>query len=151
LLTTSVFESKYKGSDGVLRNTAFNGNYVINALAGKEFKIKTKHTIAFDVKIVYAGGKRYVPIDIDNSILYNRQINFNQQAYSPQFDPYFRIDLKTSYRLNSKHVTHEVSVDVQNLTRHNNVFQQSYDINTRSIRTDYQLKFFFVPQYRLTF
>lgn len=151
LLTTSVFESKYKGSDGVLRNTAFNGNYVINALAGKEFKIKTKHTIAFDVKIVYAGGKRYVPIDIDNSILYNRQINFNQQAYSPQFNPYFRIDLKTSYRLNSKHVTHEVSVDVQNLTRHNNVFQQSYDINTRSIRTDYQLKFFFVPQYRLTF
>jgi hypothetical protein len=151
LLTTSVFESKYKGSDGVLRNTAFNGNYVINALAGKEFKIKTKHTIAFDFKIVYAGGKRYVPIDIDNSILYNRQINFNQQAYSPQFDPYFRIDLKTSYRLNSKHVTHEVSVDVQNLTRHNNVFQQSYDINTRSIRTDYQLKFFFVPQYRLTF
>jgi hypothetical protein len=26
LLTTSVFDSKYKGSDGVERNTAFNGN-----------------------------------------------------------------------------------------------------------------------------
>lgn len=151
LLTASVFESKYKGSDNVIRNTAFNGNYVINALAGKEFKIKTKHTIALDVKVVYAGGKRYVPIDIDKSILYNRQLYFNDRAYSPQFDPYFRIDIKPSYRLNSKHVTHELSVDIQNLTRHNNVFQQSYDISTKTIRTDYQLKFFFVPQYRLTF
>jgi len=151
LLTASVFESKYKGSDNVNRNTAFNGNYVVNALAGKEFKIKTKHTFALDVKVVYAGGKRYVPIDIDNSILYNRQLYLNDRAYSPQFDPYFRIDIKPSYRLNSKHVTHEVSVDIQNLTRHNNVFQQSYDISTKTIRTDYQLKFFFVPQYRLTF
>ncbi len=151
LLTASVFESKYKGSDNVMRNTAFNGNYVVNALAGKEFKIKTKHTFALDVKVVYAGGKRYVPIDIDKSMLYNRQLYFNDKAYSPQYDPYFRIDLKTSYRLNSKHVTHEVSVDIQNLTQHNNVFQQSYDISTKTIRTDYQLKFFFVPQYRLTF
>ena len=151
LLTASVFESKYKGSDNVMRNTAFNGNYVVNALAGKEFKIKTKHTFALDVKVVYAGGKRYVPIDIDKSMLFNRQLYFNDKAYSPQYDPYFRIDLKTSYRLNSKHVTHEVSVDIQNLTQHNNVFQQSYDISTKTIRTDYQLKFFFVPQYRLTF
>jgi hypothetical protein len=151
LLTASVFESKYKGSDNVMRNTAFNGNYVVNALAGKEFKIKTKHTFALDVKVVYAGGKRYVPIDIDKSMLYNRQLYFNDKAYSPQYDPYFRIDLKTSYRLNSKRVTHEVSVDIQNLTQHNNVFQQSYDISTKTIRTDYQLKFFFVPQYRLTF
>ena len=151
LLTASVFESKYKGSDNVMRNTAFNGNYVVNALAGKEFKIKTKHTFALDVKVVYAGGKRYVPIDIDKSMLYNRQLYFNDKAYSPQYDPYFRIDLKTSYRLNSKRVTHEVSVDIQNLTQHNNVFQQSFDISTKTIRTDYQLKFFFVPQYRLTF
>ena len=151
LLTASVFESKYKGSDNVMRNTAFNGNYVVNALAGKEFKIKTKHTFALDVKVVYAGGKRYVPIDIDKSMLYNRQLYFNDKAYSPQYEPYFRIDLKTSYRLNSKRVTHEVSVDIQNLTQHNNVFQQSYDISTKTIRTDYQLKFFFVPQYRLTF
>ena len=32
LLTSSIFESKYKGSDNIERNTCFNGNYVINAL-----------------------------------------------------------------------------------------------------------------------
>ncbi len=31
LLTTSLFDSKYKGGDGITRNTAFNGNYVFNS------------------------------------------------------------------------------------------------------------------------
>ena len=151
LLTTSLFESKYIGSDDVQRNTAFNGNYVINALVGKEFKIKEKHTLAFDLKITYAGGKRYVPIDIEKSILYQREIKNGSVAYEAQYDPYFRIDVKPSYKLNTKRFTHELSVDIQNVTKHNNIFQQQYDLNTQTIKTDYQLKFFVIPQYRLTF
>ena len=48
LLTTSLFQSKYKGSDKVWRNTAFNSNYVVNALAGKEFGINNKTTFGID-------------------------------------------------------------------------------------------------------
>lgn len=151
LITASLFESKYKGSDGVNRNTAFNGNYVFNALAGKEFKIKEKHTIALDVKITYAGGKRYVPIDISASIAAQDEVRDGKVAYQPQYDPYFRIDVKPSYKLNTKRFTHEVSIDIQNVTKHNNIFQEQYDLNTQTIKTDYQLKFFVIPQYRLTF
>ena len=39
LLTTSLFESKYKGGDGIERNTAFNNNYIVNILVGREWKI----------------------------------------------------------------------------------------------------------------
>ena len=151
LATGSFFESKYKGSDGVVRNTAFNGNYVINLLAGKEFKIKEKHILALDVKCTYAGGKRYVPIDMTASILTNSEVRNGSNAYNPQYDPYFRIDIKPSYKLNTKRFTHEISVDIQNVTKHNNIFQQQYDLNTQTIKTDYQLKFFVIPQYRLTF
>lgn len=151
LVTASVFQSKYKGSDGVIRNTAFNGNYVFNALAGKEFKIKEKHIIAFDIKTTYSGGKRYVPIDLPASIFTNTEVRDGSQAYQPQYDPYFRIDVKPSYKLNTKRFTHEISVDIQNVTKHNNIFQQQYDLNTQAIKTDYQLKFFVIPQYRLTF
>ena len=35
LVTGSLFESKYEGSDGIERNTPFNGKYVLNLLAGK--------------------------------------------------------------------------------------------------------------------
>jgi hypothetical protein len=74
LLTTSVFESKYKGSDNIEHNTAFNGNYVLNALIGKEFVLggnnkekKVKNILSFDLKTTYAGGQRYTP----NTVLYD--------------------------------------------------------------------------------
>jgi len=151
LFTASVFQSKYQGSDQVYRNTAYNGNYVFNLLGGKEFKIREKHTIGIDTKLTLAGGKRYVPIDLAASMAANEERYVGAQAYRPQFSPYFRWDIKPSYKLNTKRFTHELSVDIQNLPRHDNVFQQQYDLNTHTIKTDYQLKFFVVPQYRLTF
>jgi hypothetical protein len=151
LVTSSFFESKYVGSDSVYRNTAFNGNYVINLLGGKEFKIKQKHILSLDVKLTYAGGKHYVPIDLNASIAYGDEVRDGSQAYIKQYPSYFRMDVKPSYKLNTKRFTHEVGVDIQNITQHDNVFQETYDLNTKSIRTDYQLKFFIIPQYRLTF
>ena len=151
LVTASLFESKYRGSDGVLRNTAFNGNYVLNILGGKEFKIGKKHILALDFKTTFSGGKRYVPIDLAASIQYQDEIRDGNVAYNPQYAPYFRLDVKPSYKLNTRRFTHEISVDIQNVTRHDNIFQEQYDLNTQTIKKDYQLKFFIIPQYRLTF
>src|SRR5690606_18511344 len=39
LFTASLFDSRYRASDDILRNTAFNGNYVFNLLGGKEFRV----------------------------------------------------------------------------------------------------------------
>jgi hypothetical protein len=71
LLTSSIYESKYKGSDNIERNTAFNGNYVVNALAGKEFKIgkNKENTFAVNFKLTTMGGKRYRPIDKEQTQL----------------------------------------------------------------------------------
>ncbi len=151
LFTSSLFQSKYKGSDGVLRNTAFNGNYVLNLLGGKEFKMGQKHTLSLDCRGTYAGGKRYSPIDLPASIAANEEVRDGAHAYQYQYPDYFRLDVKPGYRYNSKRVTHEFSVDIQNITRNLNVFQQSYDIANKLIRTDYQLRFFVIPQYRVLF
>lgn len=151
LFTGSVFESKYTGSDGVLRNTAFNGNYVFNLLGGKEFKIKQNHILSFDIRGTYSGGKRYTPIDLDASIANNSEVRDVSQAYTQQYSNYFRLDVKPGYRFNKKKVTHEFSIDIQNVTRNLNVFQQTYDITNKTIKTDYQLRFFVIPQYRVLF
>lgn len=151
LFTTSLFQSLYKGSDYIERNTAFNGNYVLNLLGGKEFRINQKHILSLDVRGTYAGGKRYTPIDIQASIAVKNEVIDGSKAYSLQYPDYFRIDVKPGYRFNSKKMTHEFSIDIQNVTRHLNVFQQSYDIKNETIKTDYQLKFFVIPQYRLLF
>jgi hypothetical protein len=151
LFTASLFQSKYKGSDNIQRNTAFNGNYVFNFLAGKEFKINQKHILILDVRSTSAGGKHYTPIDIPASIAANNQIVDGTKAYSLQYPSYFRTDVKAGYRHNSKKITHEFSVDIQNITQHLNVFQQTYNIASKTTQTDYQLKFFVIPQYRLLF
>lgn len=151
LFTTSLFESNYKGSDDVLRNTAFNGNYVFNLLGGKEIKIKEKHALTVDCRGTYAGGKRYTPIDLEASINKNAEVRDNSRAYELQYPAYLRLDIKPGYRYNSKKVTHEFSVDIQNVTQHLNVFQQTYDPLSKSIKTDYQLRFFVIPQYRVLF
>jgi len=41
LITGSLYDSKYTTNDKVERNTAFNGNYTINALFGVEFNLET--------------------------------------------------------------------------------------------------------------
>lgn len=151
LITASFFESKYKGSDGIERNTAFNGNFVTNALAGKEFKIKDKHILSLDFKTTYAGGKRYTPINLNESILINKEVRDQTRAFELQYPNYFRIDFKVGYRFNSKKITHEFSLDMQNITRYLNIFQQTYDEVNKTIKTDYQLIFFIIPQYRILF
>ena len=42
LFTASLFQSQYQGADQIWRNTAFNGHYVVNGLAGYEHKFKSK-------------------------------------------------------------------------------------------------------------
>ena len=151
LFTGSLFESKYKGSDNVTRNTAFNGNYVFNLLGGKEFKFGQKHTLSFDLRGTYAGGKRYIPIDLEKSKAAGNEVRDLNRAYSLQYPVYFRLDVKPGYRYNTKKITHEFSVDIQNITGNLNVFQQKYNVKNNTIVTDYQLKLFIVPQYRVLF
>jgi hypothetical protein len=151
LITSSLFQSKYQASDKVWRSTAFNGNHVSNVLAGKEFKIGKNSVISIDVRATYAGGKCYTPIDLEASKLRKDEVRDISQAYSQRYPDYFRMDVKPGFKWNQKKVTHEWSIDIQNITRHENVFQQSYDIVNQTIKTDYQLKFFVIPQYRLLF
>ncbi len=151
LFTTSLFQSYYYGSDNMKRNTAFNGNYVFNLLGGKEFKINSRHTVSLDMKLTYAGGKHYTTINVAASQVAGEEVRDYTQAYANQYPAYFRLDIKPSYRYNMKKVTMELNCDFQNVTRHDNIFQQVYDPTQKKIVTDYQLKFFFIPQFRLLF
>lgn len=150
LLTTSLFDSKYQGSDGLWRNTAFNGNYTVNMLAGYELPLKTD-ALAFNIKMIWAGGKRYIPINLEQSILHGEAVYSYSEAYTPQFDDYFRVDLRISYRKNSKSISQEWSFDVQNLTNHSNIFMQRYDNDTQSVVNVLQMKLFPIGSWKIYF
>jgi hypothetical protein len=154
LFTSSIYSSKYKGSDGVERNTAFNGKYVFNALAGKEWKVGTAKLNKFstDVKFTNAGGRAYTPIDLASSQATGRE-QLSTNAYSVYYDNYYRIDIKVGYTINSskRKVSQTISLDLQNVTNHKNVFSEGYDDKKQDIRTTYQLGFFPNLVYKMQF
>lgn len=150
LLTGSVFESKYVGSDGIERNTAFNGNYSFNALAGYEFKIGNGQLSA-SIKAARIGGRRYIPIDLEASNEVGEAVYDLNRVFEEKFPDYFRLDAKLSFTLEGKKVTQMWGADIQNVLNTQNIFQQLYDAESGSIRTEYQLGFFPVGLYKIMF
>ena len=151
LLTTSIFDSKFKGSDGNEYNTAYNGNYIFNFLGGKEFKIGKKATFGLDLRFTYSGGKRYTPIDLDASIIAGSQVLTENEFYEGRLKNYFRTDFKMTFKLNGKKISQEWSVDLQNLTNQKNLFQRGYNDKTQKIGNTYQRGFFPNVQYKINF
>jgi hypothetical protein len=154
LITASIYNSNYKGSDGVSRNTAFNGRYVYNILAGKEWKIgnEKRNRFSVDVKFTNAGGRAYTPIDLTSSKAIGHQV-LSTDAYSGYYANYYRLDLKVGFTLNSgkRKIAQTLSLDLQNVTNHKNVFSQSFDNKMQDISTTYQLGFFPNLVYKIQF
>jgi hypothetical protein len=126
LFSASLFESKYKGSDGVERNTAFNGNYAANLLAGKEWKLDENSTLVLSAKVTRAGGRRYTPLNMSASNAAKDEIIDSTKAFSQQFKDYFRVDIKLGYRWNSPKITHELALDLVNVLNTKNVLRLTY-------------------------
>ena len=155
LTTISAFDSKYKGSDGILRNTAFNNNYVINFLFGKEWKWgkNSQNAWTFDTKFTSSGGKPYTPINVEESQENGEEIRYNELAFSERYDNYFRWDVKFGVRLNSKkrNVSHQFFVDLQNVTNRKNEFAWRYNELTNEVNLIEQIGFFPDVLYRVNF
>ncbi|MCF8278333.1 MAG: TonB-dependent receptor [Flavobacteriales bacterium] len=181
LLTASLYDSKYVASDGVLRNTVFNGNYVLNVLGGYELQLNrknpklkqpkpnyserqlkyfekkqksrlaTKHSLKFDVKFTIAGGSRYTPIDLTASSIAKKAVYVDEQAYSKQFVPYYRLDLGLTYRMSRPKVTQEFSASCQNVTDKANPLYNQYNPDQNKLVNVNQLGIYPLLQYKVLF
>jgi len=156
LLTGTIYESKYKGSDRIERNTGFNGKYVYNVLAGKEFKVgkDKRNVISIGIKMTQAGGRYYTPVDLAASQISQTQVlQGDASAFSQRNPDFFRLDIKTGFTVNSKHskISQSIFFDIQNVTNNKNVFAQRYNPVTNSVNTAYQIGFFPNFVYKIQF
>ncbi|WP_103867109.1 TonB-dependent receptor [Aquimarina sp. I32.4] len=155
LLTTSLFESKYKGSDAIERNTPFNNGYVLNLLAGKEFTIgkARKNVLFFDTKLTVSGGRYYTPVNLEASQLAGFEVLQEEHAFSTQNDDYVRWDVKFGYKINStsKKRSHQFYIDLQNVTNNANIFTRRYNRLTNQVDQVDQIGFFPDFGYRFQF
>jgi hypothetical protein len=155
LATGSFFESKYKGSDGIERSTPFDNGYVVNLLAGKEFPIGRagRNVFLIDTKLTTSGGRWYTPVDLDASRLAGFEILRENEAFSEQYEAYFRWDVKLGMKFNSakNKVSHQFYLDLQNVTNRENVFARQFNRLTSNVDQINQIGFFPDFLYRVQF
>jgi len=152
LFTSSLFRSTYKGYDGIQRNTSFSNNFVFNLLSGKEFCIKDKNFLNFDLKMTWAGGMRYVPFHtVQADEHYYIKVDEWDKAYKSRRPDYFRLNVRIGYKVNFKNMTAEFAMDFLNITNQENIYFQFYDPSTGEIETVYQLPFLPLPLIRVQF
>jgi hypothetical protein len=156
LFSGTLYDSKYRGSDKVLRNTSYNGNFVTNLLAGKEFKLNEKNSLTFGLKVTYAGGKRYGYVDLDRTKSANELVYVDSAFNSRQFRNYFRVDAKINWKKNAKRVTHEIGLDLVNVLGTQNLLSLAYapnvsNPNAEPIAEKYQLGFLPIFYYKIDF
>jgi len=156
LVTGSVYQAKYVPSDNIERNTAFNGNFVYNIVAGKEFRIgkEKRNVITVDLKFSHAGGRYYTPIDLEASRAAGKQVMMGDAyAFSERYPDFYRLDVKAGFTYNSKKIklAQTFYIDIQNVTGHQNVFAEQYNAVTKSINTLYQIGFYPNFVYKIQF
>jgi len=116
LLTASLFDSKYKGGDNQWHNTRYNGNYVVNALFGKEFFFKENtRVLDLNMRVSVVGGERYTPVMEEESIQQKMIVEDESRAFEHQFSPLMYVDLGINYRINHRKASSLFSMNIKNL------------------------------------
>lgn len=130
IMAGSLYNSRYTGSDGIERDTRFNGKYMAKFTAGKEFeseKEKGIRTFGINVSTTYAGGFRYTPGAALLQPTAGATHSNDNLAFSGQLDDFFRLDLRLLWRKNKSRYTRTFAIDIQNATNRKNAAWPYYD------------------------
>jgi hypothetical protein len=151
LATISLFDSKYRGGDGINRNTRFNTNYVVNLLGGKEWTFREKNFFGVNLKASITGGEHYIPIDLEKSIALHREILIESSAYAPKLPSVFFLDLTVTYRVNHRKFSGIWAIQVRNLLNQHPDIGYLYNDFNHTIEPQKSLGILPVMSYKVEF
>ena len=157
LVTASLFESVYTASDGQQYNSAFNGNFTFNALAGYEFRFKQKegarfqNSLTLDAKFTWNGGRRYTPVQEDLSVQLNQVIYDYENTNTARYKDFIKGNFRIAFKMVGEKVTQEWAADLANITNRKNIFVKEFNPESGTYQNTYQTGFLPILQYRLYF
>ncbi len=154
LLSVSIYDSKYKAANQQWYHTRFSGQFNITFTTGKEWNLSEKfgkRVVGMNIKLIWAGGQRTTPIDIELSRLAGEAIYVEPLAFTQQNPNYFRTDVRVSLKKNKAKSTSIWSLDIQNISNHQNIGGNYYDLKTQSIKNWYQAPLIPVLSYKIEF
>ena len=151
LMTGSLFESRYKPSDGIWRNTKYASNYAANGLLGFEYPLSKRSSVDFNFRVVWSGGIRTLFVNREASMAAGVVIYDDEKAYSKRNKDYLKADAKITLKHNMKDVTVETGVDLINFTDRDNIYSESYNPKNGVTSYTYQQGFLPTAMLRIVF
>jgi hypothetical protein len=140
--TVSLYKSLYTAQDGVERASAFDGNYIVNLIGGKEFRVGSadKNRVMFvNAKAALIGGQRYTPIDLEASRELGTEVRDDAHPFSKKGDDVFFVNLAIGTRKNRAKTTSEFKIDVMNITNNQALVTEYYSAGAEKTIKSYQL------------
>lgn len=154
LLSGSFYNSQYKTNNGGADryyNTRYNSRFNTALTFGKEWELGRARRLEVGGKILWSGGQRYTPYDTKASIESGRPVYVYSQAYGARIQDYFRVDSRIALRKNAEKFSWRLSLDIQNLTDHQNPQRPYYDRWTGNIAYSYNTTIIPVISYMIDF
>jgi hypothetical protein len=120
LVSASVFNSKYKTDTNKWYNTRFNKNYLITALAGKEFRLgkNKQNSLGINIRASIQGGNRYSPIDNQASLLQQDVVYNETNPFTQQAETVFLTDFTVNYEWNKRKTTQRLATNFEEFQGH---------------------------------
>jgi hypothetical protein len=142
MVTGTVYNSVYKGGDGIVRNTAYNQNFVLNFLAGREFPVRENNLLGLNGKFTILGGKRHAPLDETLSAERQYAVYDNTRPFESQTPTNYYLDISVNYTVNRPGLSHSLILQAKNLFIQREFLGHAW--NFRSMRTEpYELALIF--------
>lgn len=153
IATTSLYDSKYTGADGVWRDTRFNGRYIVNFAGGRELKMgkNGQNALGINTRIILAGGKRQAPVDVPASELADENVYDYARNFEQQLGAYKRLDIGVSYRINKPKAASVIALNIQNVFGLQNEMARYYSSETGGVFSEKQLSVFPNVSYKIEF
>lgn len=135
MLTGSLFDSRYKGGDGIWRNTRLNYRFLANALGGKEWQTgrNRQNVWGVNLRLTVMGGGYYTPVDEAASIEAQRPIEDESRTLAERNPAGLIGSFTLSYKINRQKVSHEWAVKMINVTGYKGNYGFDYNFLTRQI------------------
>jgi hypothetical protein len=153
LFTSSFFNSVYSGYDGVMRSTAFDVKYALNAAGGYEFVIGKRKwgVMSVGLRATFAGGNPYVPYDVTATVKNGEPMPDWQNSFQSSYPEYKRLSVRFGLKRNLPGFNLEFMLDLQYRTNYTNVYLQRINPKTGEIRNFFTMGFFPMATWRIQF
>jgi len=139
LVTASVFQSKYKGGDGILRNARYNRNFVCNVLGGKEWNVRKNNLFSFNVRYTLMGGDRLIPVDEAATYAQQEIVYDYSRAFERQKPIANLLSFTLKYHVNKRKYTGIWSFEITNALGYKDLQDYRFNRKTQSIEAERDL------------